>query len=439
MNRYLIALLILSGTTLGKAQANFTLQAAKEYALEHNTNIQIAASKVNYADYEMKEVTGMGLPQINMNGSFNNYINIPVQVVDGAFVGMPGTLVEFKMGTEYNASGSLQVNQLIFNGSYIVGLQVAAFYRKFEEANSEITKEDVIFNVIQAYELSAVAKENLSFTDSMVILTQELITKQQNYLDLGLMVQEDMDQLNYSLSIAKNSALNSKVQYENAITLLKFAMGYPMDQPIEITDGSDLLIEKSAVAKGAFTDNLTYQLLEKKIVLSDFNIKNEKMASLPSLNGFFQHTYNAYRNEFNFFADEKWFPQTLWGLQLNVPIFSGLQRHSRVQQAKITKYQDELNLSQYARSLQLQEVQATNNLRTAEDKYTLQKENVVLAQSIYEKAILKEQIGKGNSIIVTQKYNQLMAAQAQMVAAKIELFQAKLALDKIYNNIISNN
>lgn len=421
------------------AQESFSLENAKAYALEHHTDIQKAALSVQDAKQQMREVTGMGLPQVDLNGSFNHYINIPVQVVDGSFFGQPGTLTEFRMGTDYNANGTLQVGQLIFNGSYIVGLQVASYYKQVEEFRADITAEEVVFNVIQAYQIATVAKENKVFADSMVLVTQDLIDKQSNYLDLGLMLQEDMDQLNYSLALTKNAALEADLQYENTISLLKFSMGYPMDQSIEITDRSEDLLGKSNISMGALSDNMMLQLLEKQIVLDNYNIKNRKFESLPSLNAYFQQAYNAYRNEFNFFDDEKWYPQTLWGLQLNVPLFSGFQRHARLQQARIKKDQDQLNLEQYERSLKLQEVQMQNNLRSAKEKLELEEANVDLARTIYENELLKEKIGKGNSILVTQKYNQLITAQAKYLGSKINLFNAQLELDKLYNKILSNN
>lgn len=433
-------LFLFTGLSASFAQTQFSLEEAKSYALENNVMIKNGALSEENARQQMIETRGMGLPQINISGQLTNYINIPVQVVDASGfnpMAQPGELMEFRMGTDYAASGTFQVNQLIFNGSYIVGLQVASFYRKFEATNATLSKEEVIFNVIQAYELAAVAKENKLFLDSLVILTDDLVNKQKAYLDLEMMLQEDYDQLLYSLAVAKNASLSAQIQYENAIALLKFSMGYPADQTIDIVDGTTELMRKHALKTGAITDNLTYTMLTQKVELSGYNLKNNKAASLPSLNGFFQHAYNAYRNEFDFFSSGEWYPQTLWGLQMNIPIFSGLQRHARVQQAKVQLMKDQNELQNLENSLQFQEMQYRNNLRSAESRLTLEEQNLALARSIYEKALIREEIGKSNSILVTQKYNQLIQAQAQVVGAKMDYLTAKLQLDKLYNNILS--
>lgn len=420
---------------------SFTLEAAKQYALEHHVEIKNANYDVTIAEQKVKETIGMGLPQIDFKGNFNHFINIPVQVVDASAFNPSapeGELMEFRMGTDFNASGALSLNQLIFNGSYMIGLKAADYYANTQGSISDLTKENIVFNAIQAYQFAAVAKGNKAFADSLFRITETLVTKQKNYLELGLMLQEDMDQLNYSLIAAQNAVVSADIQYQNALNRLKISIGYPIENNIEISQTADDLLTLDNISSGDLTQNLQYIVLEKKVKLADYNVKNNQYANLPSLYGFFSQTYNAYRNEFNFFANEKWYPQTVWGLQLTVPIFSGLSRHYRTEQAKVALLKDQASFEQISQVLKYQELEAQNNLRGAKEKFALQQANIQLAQTIYDNAITKEQIGKGNMIQVTQKYNQLMMAQAQYLGAMMDMFQAQLALDKIYNNILSN-
>lgn len=421
---------------------SFSLEDAKSYALEHNLSVKNAEMDITIAEHQKRETIAMGLPQANITGSFNNFLNLPVQVLDASFFNPnapAGELVSFRAGTDYSSSATLNVNQLIFNGSYFVGVQLSKKYTEMQANAATLTQEDVLFNVIQTYELAAVSKANLTFMDSIVTLTQNLVEKQQNYLELGLMLQEDMDQLNYGLFSAKQSLTQAELQYNNALELLKFSMGYPMNESIEITDDPNAMIETPQIESGDLHSNLSFQLMEDQVTLSEFNVKNNKAAYMPSLNAYFQHGYNAYRNEFNFFnSDLDWFSQTSWGLQLNVPLLSSGQRYYKTSQAKLALLKNQTSLELMESSLQLQEIQAKNNLASARSNYELQQENVRLAQTIYENQVTKQEIGKGNSIVVTQKYNQLVMAQAQLVGSTIELLNAQLALDKLYNNIIKN-
>jgi len=430
-------------TTLSFAQEvrSFSIEEAKAYALENHLTVRNADNDIEIARKKIVETRGIGLPQVNINGAFNHFINLPVTVLDAKFLNPlapEGETVSFEAGTKYTANGSLEVGQILFNGSYIVGLQAASFFAKFQETVSQQSKEDVAFNVIQAYELVAVAKENKAFMDSLVETTSKLVEKQKNFVELGLMLQEDMDQLSYSLLGAKNAQLNADLQYENALNMLKLAMGYPIQSPIETINTTDELLSKSAIQTGDIKSNLTYMILERQVKLSELNLKNNKFANLPTLNAFFSQTYNAYRSEFNFFDDERWFPQTVWGLQLNIPVFSGLSRHARTAQTKIQLMSDQNSLDLMEQNLQFQEIQSQNNYKAAIDKTELQRQNVALAKTIYSNELIRENIGKGNSINVTQKHTQYMTAQAQYVGSLVELFQAKLALDKLYNNILPN-
>jgi len=419
---------------------SFSLEEAKNYALENNLSVANAEADVRIANYQKIETIAMGLPQVSAQGGFSNFLNLPVQVLDASFFGgQPGELISFRAGTDYSSSLNFNVNQLVFNGSYIVGLQLSKHFTKMQTTAAAVTKEDVIYNVIQAYELAAVSKANLVFMDSLVIITQNLIDKQQNYLDLGLMLQEDMDQLNYSLFNAKQSQTQAKLQYQNALEFLKFSMGYPMEQPIEITVTAQQLMSTPGKTGGDVKTNLTYQVMKDQVQFSEYTLKNDRAAYMPSLNAYFQHGYNAYRNEFNFFdGNQDWFTQTSWGLQLNIPILSSGQRYYKAQQSKVNLLKAQNSLEQMEQTLTMQSLQAKNNLESARSRYKLQQENVKLAQSIYENEIAKEQIGKGNSIIVTQKYNQLVVAEAQMVSSALELLQAQLELNKIYNNLLPN-
>lgn len=439
---YTGAFLLASFSLKAQSGGQFTLDAAKEYALTNNLSVKNAYLDIENARKQSLEATSMGLPQVSINGSFSNFLNLPVQVVDASFINpmaQEGETISFRAGTDYSAAGTFQVSQLLFNGSYIVGLQVSKFFVEVSEANARLSEEDILFNVIQAYQVAAVAKENLSFVDSMVVLTEDLINEQRSYFELGLLNQEDLDQLEYSLLTSKNAQTSARIQYENALTLLKLTMGYPMEESLEITENAEQLMQRvnlKDAGTGSIQNNRSLEMLNNQKSLSEYNLKNYKFSQYPTLSAVFQHTYNAYRNEFNFFADEKWFPQTMWGLQLNIPIFSGGQKYAQIQQAKIRILKDENTIKLMEQNLKMQEIQYQNNLLGAQQKLELQKQNIDLAGKIYSNAIVKKEIGNGNSLDVTQKYNQLMIAQSQYVGSLIDVFTAKLNIDKLYNQIL---
>lgn len=431
--------LSLIATAQGTIQT-FSLQQAKAYALENSDKIKNANLDLDIANEKVKETRAIGLPQINATGSFNNFLNLPVQVVSANFLNpnaSPDDLISFRAGTNYNASGNIQVSQLIFNGSYIVGLQVSKFYTQFRETSIAKTKEDVLVNVTQAYQMLVAAKANLKFIDSIVLITNSLVEKQRNYLELGLMTQEDMDQLDYALLTAKNNQVSANLQVKNTLSLLKLTMGFPQDSELEVTETVESLLLQNSTSNSTFSiqNNLTYQLLNEQKMLNEYALKESKYSTLPSLSAVLQHGYNAYRNDFDFIGKGDWFSQTFWGLQLNVPIFTSGKNKSKISQAKFEVKKNEFAIHEYEQTLTYQEKQASNNLESAKEQMLLQEVNVGLAKKIYENAVIKEQIGKINSIEVSQKYNQLIQSQAQYINAILTLFNAQLQLEQLHNNI----
>jgi outer membrane protein len=438
-NLFLALLLVALFSSSAFAQ-KFTLFEAQNYAIENAEQMKNAAIDIEIAQMKIVETRAIGLPQINAEGNFNHFINLPVQVVDGAFIGQPGTLVSFRAGTDYSVSGGVAVNQLIFDGSYLVGLQVSKFYKEFVATNVELTQEQVLLNVTKAYELALVSRENLRFMDSLVSSTEDLLNKQRELLALDLILQEDVDQINYAFITAQTNQVNAKYQYENALSFLKMTMAYPMGEPIELLDNLESVLSQALAevsSENSVDGNIQLDLLNKRLELSRYELKNTKFANLPSLGAFFQHKYDAYRNEFNFFDNNaEWFEQTFVGVRLSVPIFSSGARWSRTQQAQLEIEKREFEINEYKRALQMQETQFINDLKSAKDKLKLQQENVRLATSIYKNSITRSEIGKENSLMVTQKYTQVISAQAQYVGAMVDVFNARLNIDKLYNNII---
>lgn len=440
MRKWIVGLALLGVVKGLTAQESFSLAQAKQYALENHLRIANAEYDTENAIMRKNETRGIGLPQVDINGTFNMFFNLPVQVVDGAFIQQPGTLVSFRAGTDFSSGATLQVGQLIFNGSYIVGLQVAKQYVDFQRTFEDQTKEDVVFNVIQAYQMLAIASDNVIFMDSLVQITEDLFNQQEAIYEIGISTGEDVDQIKYAMLQAKNAKRSAEIQRDNAMVMLKLAMNYPFDKDLQITeDSEDLMGASNLSLSGDVNNNIQLQILTKQQKLNQYALKNERYAHLPSLNSFFQQGYNAYRNDFNFFNKDPWFSQTLVGLQLNIPIFSGGQRHYKVQQAKISVMKTNNEITMLKQGLQAQELQLKNNMLGAVDKYQLQVANRDLAQRLYNNALLKRNIGSVTSLEVTQKYNQYVVAQAELMGSKVDVLSSKLELEKLYNKLLTNN
>jgi outer membrane protein TolC len=430
--------LFASANLLGQ---EFSLFQAQEYALNNRETIENARLDLESAEKQVVETRAIGLPQISSEMNFQNFLNIPVQVIDASAFNpqaQEGELSSFRFGTDYNVNAGVTLNQLIFDGSYIVGLQVSKFYTDFVESSIKKSQQDVLAEVTKSYEMAMISKQNKEFVDTLVNLSEDLLNKQRELYDLGLITQEQLDQTEYSLLQAKANKLASNVAYENALTMLKMTMAYPMGEPIRLTEDLDALMsEQMKDLTGSIENNLQLEILSKQTELSRYDLKNTKMANLPRLAAFANHQYNAFSNEFTFFeSSQEYFSQTVWGLRLSIPIFSSGERWAKTQKAQIAVKQNELSIQELERGLYAQEIQIKNNLRQARSNLTLKEKNIELARKIYNNSLTKAQLGRENSILVTQKYNQLIAAQTEYVNAMLDVLNTKVQLDELYNKLI---
>ncbi|MEJ6506372.1 MAG: TolC family protein [Crocinitomicaceae bacterium] len=437
----LVTIIIIAIISNAQGQNNkmFSLLEAKEYALKNHYKISNADLEYKKAIHQKKQYLAAGMPEANINGNFNQFLNLPVQVLPASFLNPNASeddFIAFRAGTEFSAGANLQVNQLLFNGSYFIGIEASKLLIELQQIQKARSREDVLFSVIEAYQIAAVAKVNLSFADSIYQLTATLESKQQKFLELGLLSPEELDQMRFAVLRSKNAFENSELQLRNALALLKYTMSYPQDSSLNISNSlTDLELQSTQIVIGSIENNSLIPLLQTQIQLSACDVKNNKAGFLPSVSAFFQQSYNAYRNSFDFFENKPWYSQTNWGLQMRIPVFSSGKGKAIVKQSEIKLMQDENNFQLTKQGLQLQEKQLKNTLESALQKRALQKENTNLAEKIYKNALKKEQLGNGNNVVVTQKLNQVMIAQAEYTASLIEVFKTKLELDKLYNKL----
>ncbi len=440
MFKYIGLLLFMSSTLLILGQDTFSLFEAQLYAIENAEKYKREQLEVEIAKKQIVETRAMGLPQINGDLNVQRFLEVPVLALDASFVdptAPEGEFTTLRAGTDYNSTASLQMNQLIFDGSYIVGLQVSKFYKSFVDDNLLKTKQEILMDVTQAYELALVSRENKLFLDTLVNATKDLLEKQEALFELGMITEEDVDQVRYSVLQAETNLSAANFTYENAQAMLKLAMAYPQEEAIHLSDDLETIMRKalSSSLDGDISSNLDLLLLQKRKRLSEYDLQNIKMSNLPSLGAFFNQSYNYFSNDLELLNWDRWFGQSYIGVSLTVPIFSSGERWAKTQKAKIAVKQDEYAIQELERTLKFREVQLKNDFNQALKQLELQKENVKLAQRIYENSLQKAEIGKENPILITQKYSQLVSAQTQRVNAMIDMFNARLSLDQLYNNI----
>jgi outer membrane protein TolC len=368
-------------------------------------------------------------------------LDIPVSVVDAQLfnpMAPPGEVLEFRMGQEFSSNLTINASQLIFDGSYIVGLQFSRFFQKMSTTAANNTMQDVKALVREAYYNVLVAQENVTLMDSIGTTTESLYNKMKVFAENGMIPQEEADQVSIAYNRIKVSQNNAARQLQVAKNLLKLQMGYAFDQPLELTETLESVIEAMKANSPLLQDadiknNANFILMEQQKELDEYSLKNEKAKYLPSVGAFFTHSQNAFRNEFDFFQDKPWYPTTIWGISMQIPVTSSGQKVVRVQQAEIKIEQDQNNINQLEKSLKFQELQLMTSFQSAQEQVELEQSNVDLSKRIYQRAVTRNETGVVSALEVTQLQNQLLEAEGNYIMAVMEMLRIKVELDKLYN------
>ena len=426
---------------------NFTLADCINYAYQHQDSVLNAGLDIKSAEYKIKETIGQGLPQVSGSVSFQDFLQPPATVgpnLTSVFTGGPldlnAPLVKFPFGAvQYNNTYAVSASQLLFSGTFLVGLQAVKTFKELSQRSLVRTKIQTNVNVTKAYYQVLVSDEQLKLLDANINeLKQQLDqTIQQN--KQGFVEKIDVDRLT--------------VQYENLVTnrenvgrslilnyeMLKFQMGMPIQQEITLTDKlENINLEQQVMLNNGDTsfyhNRIEYNLLETNIMLNQLDVKSKKAAYLPSAS--FNASYGDVfqENHFRYLYDHA-YPDSYVGLSINVPIFNGNQRTNQLRESEINVKKAQNDLDNVKNAINLEARAANITFYNSLQSLNTQRKSRDLAQEVLNVSKIKYQQGVGSSIEVTQAETDLENTNNQYIQALYNALISKVDQDKAYGRI----
>jgi outer membrane protein len=437
----------------------FSVKEAQEYAVKNSYKTSNADKDITIAKKKVAQTTAIGLPQISGSAKYQNYIDIPVQLmpdfltpaVEGVLVGhnlitaqemtaATGNKFAIQFGSKNNFTADITATQLIFDGSYIVGLQAAKTFVEISKNAYTKSEIDVKESVAQSYYLVLVALENRNILDSTLTNIKKSLNDSKKYLENGFIEETDVDQFEILVSTMENKLNMVDRQIEIAYKLLKFQMGIDLDKKIELTEDLDNLVGTSIAENLSsktfdIKNHIDFKLLQTQEQIGILSLRKDKFGYIPSMACFITTSRNAQRNEFDFLDKGKeWYRTTIFGVSLTVPIWDSGIKHYKIQQDKIELEKTKVLQTQLAQALTLDVESSRSTLETYTEQYANDQKNMKLAKKIYDKTLLKYNEGLSTSLELTQAYNQYLTAQGTYFSTVLELLKAKSTLNKALNN-----
>ncbi|MFC2157185.1 TolC family protein [Acidobacteriota bacterium] len=419
---------------------HFSLEEAQDFAIQHSYDSRRTLLDIEAAKKKLRETLAIGLPQISSAIGYTNNLELATVLIPNFFEGKFDEKIAVQFGTQHNANVGLTVSQLVFNGSYFVGLQTSKIYRQLADQNHERTQLNVLETVTNTYYLILVSEESIR------ILNSNLKNLEKTYFEIselykeGFVAETDADLVKIGVTRLKDSLQGIVRQKDIAYNLLKFQMGLNLAEELVLSENLENILQRIDVQKAAentfeLSRNIDFQLLETQEKLTEMALKNEKAQYWPTVTAFYSFQWMAMRDSFNFFNfNENWFRTQLLGFNINLPIFKSGMQKAKVAQASIALKQAQTAKEQAAQGLKLQASQAKAEMDTAYDSYVNTKDNLTLSKKVYDRMLIKYKEGVSSSMDLTQANDQFLMAQSQYIQAMSQLLTAKNKIDRLHNN-----
>ena len=423
-------LFLLGSTAVAQNTNQFTVKQAVEYGLKNTYQVKNALLDVLIQEQTNREITSAAFPQITANGTVTDFLDIPTSLLPGqVFGGAPGTFIPVKFGTKYTSNAGVSLTQTLFDGQVFVGLQARKTSIDARQKIAEVTQENIKANIYKIYYQLVVSKTQIDLLDANLERLQKLNHDTKEIYKNGFAEKIDVDKLAVQIVNLQTEKLRALNTIANGYSSLKVLMGMPLKDSLILIDTiSDAQVKENILAatEYKYTDRKEYQALELNNKLNEFNIKRYKLSQIPNLSFNANYSKQAQRTKFDFFRNGDWFTTSYIGLNLSIPIFKGFSTKAKIAGARLALQQTQNQLDGLKISIDNDVVIAKNSFATATATMDYQKQNMRLAETVYEQTKKKYETGTGSSTEINTAQIDLKTAQTNYINALYDAIIARI-------------
>lgn len=433
-----------------------SVKEAVDYAAKNSVQVRNALIGIDLQRQTNKEITAAAYPQLTGNAGANYYPNVAIQTFPnfiaaaayGVLVqegvkngsGNPITapadfgFVEAQFGTKYTASAGVDFSQLLFDGQVFVGLQARKTSIDFATKTAEVTQEQIKANVYKIYYQLVAGQQQISTINANITRIEKLLRDTREIYKNGFAEKLDVSKAEVSLTNLRTEKLKIENGLHTAYLGLKLLIGMPAQNKLLLTDTlpQEIFTEEILDTQFSYTDRAEYEQLQLNKKLNEYNIRRYKLSYLPTVSLKSSYYQIAQRNKFNFFkSDEAWFPSSSISLNISVPIFDGFAKAARVRTARLQLEQTNNNIEGMELMIDKEIEEARTNIRSAVAAMKFQKENMELAEEVYDQTKLKYEQGLGSNLEITNAQAELTTAQNNYYSALYDAIVAKVDFQRV--------
>jgi outer membrane protein TolC len=424
-------------TSLAASAQSFSLKQAVDYAITHQVQVKNSQIDLLNASAKINEIKAMGLPQVNGSVALTNNI-----VLQRAFIparifnpnAAEGELIAAKFGVDNSGFASVGLSQLMFDGTYLLGLKASSVYKDLAVKSVTQSKQQVAENVAKAYYGILVNEKRQGLLSLNVARLDTLLKETRELNKQGFVEKIDVQRLDVQANNLRTELDNVNRLQELSYSLLKFQMGYPMEEPIRITESLEKieLATFNVSTKGDFnyTNRIEYSILQTQENLAELDLKSIKAGYLPRLVFNANYGYNAGANGFSDLLSKQWFDNAAVTVALQIPIFDGFSKKYKAVQSENNLQKVRQSYGLLKSSIDMQRTQASITMKNALESMKEQKANLDLANEISRVTRVKYQNGVGSNLEVLNAESSIKESQANYFTALYNALIAKVEVEK---------
>lgn len=442
---FVVLAIIYGSLTAEENNTKLSLAECINYAKQNNREIKKAILEENQSSSKIKEVIGSGLPQVTLTGNIVDNIELPTTLFPMEyFGGAKGTFMESKMGVQYNYTFNLEATQMIFNGSFWVGLDAAKYSNQYYSQNVTNTVEETIYSVAVAYYKTISVYKQKELLNKNKLLIEKSLSDTKLMYDNGKAKIVDVDRLNVNYNNIKYQIKKIEEALSLSLNNLKYLMGMDVKSEIELHDKELLsdqdepkLFNEFEVKENFNIQNRAdYKILETVLELQKLNRENVWAQYVPSITAYGSFSYQGLRNKFDLFdANKKWYSFYSVGLRMRFPLFTGGQTLAKDEQAMLEIEKVKQDIANAENGINMQVDNAADKLKTALENAKINYQNMELAKKVLDDTILEYKEGVTNALFLVDSETKLREAQTNFTNSLLELYIAKLDIEKAKGTI----
>ena len=445
LHKFIIFWLFAASLNAQENKYSFTLQEAIGFAIKNNRAIQNAERDVKIAVQTKRETTATGLPQINANIGYNNWLEQQVSLIPAEFFGgAPGQFAEVLFGTKQTMNSAVTVKQKLFDGSYLVALQAAKVFLEISKNSKEKTINEISKIVAYSYGNVLLVEENLEIVNSNIALLEKNVWEVSKVYESGLIEEESLQQLQLTLSGLKSNQRYSKRLKDLAYQMFNNSLGLDLTAAVVLANSLDELVVFYSTLTTSRSENEFEEVIDFKIAVNSVKsdellLKLEKSKALPTLNAFVNGSYSGNSQRFSFTENsQKWFGASLFGVTLDIPVFSSFKRSASTQRARLNLEKSKSNLEDTTNKIKLEINTARSNYEFAFEDYEIKKKALNLSKNIATKNEIKFFEGLTTSFDLSQAQRQLYIAQQDYLQSMLNILLKGVDLESLINTPLKN-